>query len=147
VKSIDKCRWAAVVLLASALHVTAEDSMLAPPAHDWTLPMFTKEGYRQMTIRGDEVHPVSSDRVDITRMNVTVFSGKPDAKIDSVLVSPKATFLLNEKIAKGAGAVHLVRDDVEVSGEGWTYIYNEKKVLISQHAHIVFHTALPDLLK
>ena len=136
-----------MVLLASALHVTAEDSMLAPPAHDWTLPMFTKEGYRQMTIRGDEVHPVSSDRVDITGMNVTVFSGKPDAKVDSVLVSPKATFLLNEKIAKGAGAVHLVRDDVEVSGEGWTYIYNEKKVLISQHAHIVFHTALPDLLK
>lgn len=135
------------MLLASALHVTAEDSMLAPPARDWTLPMFTKEGYRQMTIRGDEVHPVSADRVDITGMNVTVFSGKPDAKVDSVILSPKATFLLNEKIARGAGPVRLVRDDVEVSGEGWTYIYSEKKVLISQHAHIVFHTALPDMLK
>jgi hypothetical protein len=144
---MDKCRWAAVALLASALHVTAEDSMLAPPAHDWTLPMFTKEGYRQMTLRGDEVHPVSADRVDITGMNVTVFSGKPDAKVDSVLLSPKATFLLNEKIARGAGAVRLVRDDVEVSGEGWTYIYSEKKVLISKHAHIVFHSALPDMLK
>jgi hypothetical protein len=121
--------------------------MLAPPAHDWTLPMFTKEGYRQMTLRGDEVHPVSADRVDITGMNVTVFSGKPDAKVDSVLLSPKATFLLNEKIARGAGAVRLVRDDVEVSGEGWTYIYSEKKVLISKHAHIVFHSALPDMLK
>jgi hypothetical protein len=146
-KRSEKCRWAAVVLLASALHVTAEDSMLAPPARNWTLPMFTKEGYRQMTIRGDEVHPVSADRVDITGMNVTVFSGKPDAKVDSVILSPKATFLLNEKIARGAGPVRLVRDDVEVSGEGWTYIYGEKKVLISQHAHIVFHTALPDMLK
>jgi hypothetical protein len=43
--------------------------------------------------------------------------------------------------------VRLVRDDIEVTGVGWTYIYNEKKVLISRHAHVVFHSALPDLLK
>jgi len=42
-----------------------------------------------MTLRGDEVHPVSSDRIDILGMNVTVFSGKADTKIDSVLLSPR----------------------------------------------------------
>lgn len=146
-RRLEKCRWAAAALLATALHVTAEDSTLAPPARNWTLPMFTKEGYRQMTIRGDEVHPVSNDRVDIVGMNVTVFSGGPDAKVDSVLLSPEASFLLTEKVARGSKSVRLVRDDVEVSGEGWTYLYNEKKVLISRHAHIVFHTALPDMLK
>jgi hypothetical protein len=147
VNRLEKCRWAAVALLATALHVPAQDTMLAPPARNWTLPMFTKEGYRQMTIRGDEVHPISADRVDISGMNVTVFSGKPDAKVDSVLLSPEATFLLNEKVARGAKSVRLVRDDVEVSGVGWTYLYNEKKVLISSHAHVVFHSALPDMLK
>jgi hypothetical protein len=121
--------------------------MVAPPARNWILPLFTKEGFRQMTIRGDEVRPVNNDRVDITGMNVTVFSGGAGAKVDSVLLSPEATFLLTEKTAHGDKSVRLVRDDVEVSGEGWTYLYNEKKVLISRHAHVVFHSALPDLLK
>jgi hypothetical protein len=147
VNRLEKSRWAAVALLVSVLHAPAQDSLLAPPARNWILPLFTKEGYRQMTIRGDEVHPISADQIDISGMNVTVFSGGPEARVDSVLLSPEATFLLNEKIARGAKSVRLVRDDVEVSGEGWTYLYNEKKVLISKHAHVVFHTALPDMLK
>lgn len=137
----------AIALLASVHCATAQESGIAPPARNWTLPLFTKEGYRQMTLRGDEVRPITSDRIDITGMNVTVFSGTADAKVDSVLLSPEATFLISEKIARGSTFVRLIRDDVEVSGEGWTYNYNEKKVLISRHAHVVFHSALPDMLK
>ncbi len=137
----------AIALLASVPCAPAEEATIAPPARNWTLPLFTKEGYRQMTLRGDEVRPITSDRIDITGMNVTVFSGTPEAKVDSVLLSPEATFLIGEKIARGDKFVRLIRDDVEVSGIGWTYNYNEKKVLISQHAHVVFHSALPDILK
>jgi hypothetical protein len=50
---------------------------VAPPAKELDAsPLHGKEGYRQMTLRGDEVRPVSSDRIDILGMNVTVFSGK-----------------------------------------------------------------------
>jgi hypothetical protein len=142
-----KSRWAAVALLALVPCAPAQDVAVAPPARNWTLPLFTKEGYRQMTLRGDRVQAITADRVDIVGMNVTVFSGGPDPKVDSVLLSPEATFLINEKVARGATTVRLVRDDIEVTGVGWTYIYNEKKVLISRHAHVVFHSALPDLLK
>jgi hypothetical protein len=144
---MDKSRWVAMALLASAHCAPAQESAIAPPARNWTLPLFTKEGYRQMTLRGDEVRPITSDRIDITGMNVTVFSGTADARVDSVLLSPEATFLIGEKVARGNTFVRLIRDDVEVSGEGWTYNYNEKKVLISRHAHVVFHSALPDMLK
>jgi hypothetical protein len=147
VNHLNRGRWAAVALLASVPCAPAQDATIAPPARNWTLPLFTKEGYRQMTLRGDEVRPVTADRVDITGMNVTVFSGNAEAKVDSVLLSPEATFLINEKIARGDKFVRLIRDDVEVSGYGWTYNYNEKKVLISRHAHVVFHSALPDILK
>ena len=133
--------------MAADFPAGAQDLSTAPPAKDWTLPLFTKEGFRELTIRGDEVHPVSSDRVDISGMNVTVFSGTAEAKVDSVLLSPEATFLINEKVAHGDGPVRLVRDDLEVTGEQWTYLYNEKKVIISKHAHVVFHSALPDILK
>jgi hypothetical protein len=146
-KRPNKNLWAAIALLAAAPLAHAQDASIAPPARNWTLPLFTKEGYRQMTLRGDVMRPVTSDRVDISGMNVTVFSGTAEAKVDSVLLSPTATFLINEKVARGEGPVRLVRDDVEVTGIGWTYYYNEKKVLISRHAHVVFHSALPDILK
>jgi hypothetical protein len=138
---------AAAAALAAALGASAQDIQVAPPARNWTLPLFTKEGFRQMTLRGDEVQPVSTDRVDITGMNVTVFDGGADARVDSVLLSPQATFLINERIAKGTREVRLIRDDIEVRGEDWTYFYSEKKVLINRSAHVVFHAALPNMLK
>jgi len=132
---------------AAALGAGAQDIPVAPPARDWTLPLFTKDGYRQMTLKGDQVQPVTSDRVDIVGVNVTVFSGAADERVDSVLLSPEATFLINERIARGSRTVRLIRDDVEVKGEDWTYFYNEKKVLINRGAHVVFHAALPNILK
>jgi hypothetical protein len=147
VNRLQKIGLTAMALGAFAVDEPAQEVAVAPPARNWTLPLFTKEGYRQMTLRGDEVRPVTADRIDVTGLSVTVFSGDPAAKVDSVLLSPEATFLVNEKIAKGEKSVRVVRDDVEVTGEGWTYDYNEKKVLISRHAHVVFQSVLPDILK
>jgi hypothetical protein len=137
----------AALALAAAVSAAAQEIVVAPPAKNWTLPLFTKEGFRQMTLRGDEVQPISNNQVDIIGMNFTVFSGGPEAKVDSVLLSPKATFLIAEKIARGSDSVRLIRDDIDVKGYDWTYFYNEKKVLINRNAHVVFHAALPDMLK
>ena len=120
---------------------------LAPPAHDWVLPLFTKEGYRQMTIKGDEVQPITADQIDMKMMNVTVFTGGAEPRVDSVILSPTAIFMINEKTARGEQAVRVIRDDMEVTGVGWNYDYNAKKVLIFHHVHVVFHSALPDILK
>jgi hypothetical protein len=147
VNRLQKSVLAGAVLIGAVFPAGAQDIASSPPARNWTLPLFTKEGFRELTIRGDEVHPVSSERVDITGMTVTVFSGNAEAKVDSVLLSPEATFLITQKVAHGDGAVRLVRDDLEVTGEQWSYLYNEKKVIISKHAHVVFHSALPDILK
>jgi hypothetical protein len=142
-----KLRWPACLLAASFLGAAAQDLSTAPPANNWVLPLFTKEGYRQMTIRGDQVRPLSADRVDIKGLNVTVFDGTPEARVDSVILSPQATFLIGRKFAKGEEGVRVVRDDIEVTGEGWSYDYTQKTVLISRKAHVVFRAALPDILK
>jgi hypothetical protein len=140
-------RLAAGTALVMATLCGAQDATVAPPAKNWTLPLFTKEGYRQMTLKGAEVRPVTSDRIDIAGLDVTVFSGGPEAKVDTVILSPEASFMINEKIARGDQSVRLVRDDVDVTGQGWTYYYNEKKVLIAHNAHVVFHSGLPDILR
>jgi hypothetical protein len=146
-RSTRKNLAAAAAFIAAALLGIAQDTAVAPPAKNWTLPLFTKEGYRQMTLKGSEVRPVNADRIDITGLDVTVFSGGPEGKVDTVILSPLASFMINEKIAKGDQAVRMVRDDVDVMGLGWTYFYNEKKVLIFHNAHVVFHSGLPQLLK
>jgi hypothetical protein len=144
---MEKALCAAVALLASLPGAAAQDIGSAPPARNWTLPLFTKEGFSQMTLRGDEVRPITADRIDISGMTVTVYSGDARAMVDTVLSSPEATFLISEKIARGDQSVRLVRDDVEVTGESWTYFYNEKKVLIARNARVVFHAAMPDILR
>jgi hypothetical protein len=141
-----KTLFSGAALLAAALS-WAQEATIAPPAKNWTLPLFTREGYRQMTLKGAEVRPVTSDQVDIGGLDVTVFSGGPEAKVDTVIRSPEATFMINERVARGDQAVRLIRDDVDVTGVGWTYYYNEKKVLIAHSAHVVFHSGLPDILR
>jgi hypothetical protein len=147
VRSTRKRLAAAAAFLGAALLGLAQDAAVAPPAKNWTLPLFTKEGYRQMTLKGSEVRPVDSDRIDISGLDVTVFSGDPEGKVETVITSPQASFMINEKIARGDHSVRMVRDDVDVTGVGWTYYYNEKKVLIAHNAHVVFHAGLPQLLK
>jgi hypothetical protein len=137
----------AAVALAAGAACAAQERAVPPPARNWTLPLFTKEGYAQMTLRGDEVRPVTPDRIDVSGLSVTVYSGDAQAKVDSVLTSPEATFMINEKIARGDRSVRLVRDDAEVTGEMWTYSYNEKKVIIARNARVVFHAPMPDILR
>ena len=86
----------------------AADSGLAP-AKNWVLPLFTKEGYHSMTLRGAEVHPVSSVRIDVTDLNITVFSGDDAAQVETVLLSPHASYFPREKRASGPGSVRVIR--------------------------------------
>src|SRR5689334_23166382 len=56
--------------------VTPGDGTQGPPAKNWVLPLFSdKEGYRVMTLRGSEAHSVGANRIDITDLNITSFSG------------------------------------------------------------------------
>ena len=119
-----------------------------PPAKNWVLPIFTdKEGFRSMTLRGGAVQPVGANRIDVTDLNITVFSGDAAARVDSVLLAQSASFFPKTNIATGAKRVRLVRDDYEVSGEGWRYEHAAKKITLQKNTRIVFNAQLNDILK
>lgn len=137
-----------------SLLLLAGGARAAPPAptpvvaKNWSLPLFTKEGYRTMTLRGTEARTISADRIDIVDLNVTTFTGDADAKVESILLCREiASFFPGEKLVRGTSNVRLVRDDIEVTGEEWTYDHNAKKVSLARHARITFKAALPDILK
>jgi len=131
---------------ACLLRAAAADGGLAP-AKNWVLPLFTKEGYHSMTLRGAEVHPFSSDRIDVTDLNITVFSGDPAARVETVLLSSRASYFPHEKKASGRDYVRLIRDDCEITGQDWTYQEEGKKVSIRRHAHVVYYEQLHGLIK
>ncbi len=133
--------------LAPAAEPTPSPAPVTSPAKNWVLPLFTKEGYRSMTLRGTEARLISAARTDIVDLNITVFTGGATAKVESMLLSPAASFFPDEKIARGSSSVRLLRDDLEVTGENWTYDHAAKKVSIARHARVTFAAQLPDLIK
>ena len=120
----------------------------AAPATNWVLPLFTdKEGFRSMTLRGSEVRPVGTKQIAVTDLSITVFSGDAAARVDTILMSPAATFFPKENRASGEKTVRLIRDDIEVTGENWTYDHAAQTVIIRKNTRIVFREQLRDILK
>lgn len=100
-----------------------------------------------MTLRGSAVRPGEAGSVAVTDLNITIFSGNADAKVDSVLLSPSARFFPKEQRASGDKSVRLIQDTMEVTGEDWTYDHHAKKVSINKNVRVTFHAQLNDILK
>jgi hypothetical protein len=141
---------AAAAALPAATAPTAPATPPAPapaPAVNLVLPLFTdKEGFRSMTLRGSEVRPRGRN-IEVTDLSITVFSGDAAARVDSILLSPSATFFTKENRASGEKAVRFIRDDFEVTGVGWTYDHEARKVSLQQNVRVTFRTQLNDILK
>jgi len=138
---------AAAAALAVSPGFSAPDRVIAPIAHNWSVPLFSPQGFRTMTMGGSEMRPIDDNRIDVVDMNILVFSGDAAARVDTIIRSPFATFLHAESIARGSGPVSLIRDDLEVAGEDWTYFELEKRVLLNRHVRVKFQAAMPDILK
>jgi hypothetical protein len=126
------------------------------PAVGWVFPLFTdKEGYHRLTLHGDTARVVGPDQIDVTGFSAVVFSGDATERVDTVLLSPQATFFPKENLAKGASAVRLIlngkdpsrKDDIEVIGRGWTYDHAAKRVSLAHDVRVTFQTQLHDILK
>ena len=126
------------------------DSPAGSPANNWEMTLFTKEGPRSMTLRGSEVRFFGTNRFDVVDFSITIYSGKADAQVDTILLSPYATFLAGDNRdyrANGDKSVRFIREDMEITGEQWTYLHTQRKVTIQKNSRVVFHTPLPDLIQ
>lgn len=122
---------------------------LAPaPAYNWVLPLFSdQEGFRTMTARGTNVRPAEAGAIAVTDLNIWIYTGDASERIETVLLSREAKFFPKEQRATGDGAVRLIRDDAEVTGEGWTYEHAAKKVSLHRNVRVVFTAPLNEFLK
>jgi len=133
--------FVSLAALASGQPITA-----TTPVQNFKLPTFTPEGYRSMLLRGSSA-TVSTGAINLTDMNLTLFAGDATNAVETVILSPVATASPDTGLVRGSDTVRMIRDDIEITGTGWSYDQRHKKVSISRDARIVYRAQLPDLLQ
>jgi hypothetical protein len=119
----------------------------AEPAKIFTSVKDTLEGYHSMRLCGSEARMLTLHLIQLNDMNLTVFSGDASNRVESVLLSPIARVSLDHDTAYGPGAIRLIRDDLELTGEQWNFDHAKKNISIARNVRVVFHSELKDMLK
>ncbi|MET0263151.1 MAG: hypothetical protein ABW223_09655 [Rariglobus sp.] len=138
-----------LALLGTAAFAQSLPTKIKPaaPIKDFRLPMFNEEGKRIRFLRAGEALFVSPTRIDVKDMHLTEFTKDGTGAFDTVLLAPSATFLEDKKIASGNESVRLIRVNVEVTGEQWSYNHLEQRVKIEKNAKVTFQDELSDIIK
>jgi len=100
-----------------------------------------------MTARGTEARAIGSKRLDVVNLNLTLFSGDAAARVETILLSPAATFLPDDKIAHGEKSVRFIGEQLEASGTKWVYRHAENKISLDGNVHVRFNAELKNLLQ
>jgi hypothetical protein len=129
------------------LACSGEAQVPTSSAKQWELTLWTPEGYHSMTLRGDEVRPLSKEAIQVLDLNIEVFSGDASNRIVTILLSPDAVFYPDEQRAAGPKAVRLIRDDAEITGEDWSFQRAGEKVSIGRNVKVIFKASVSDFLK
>ncbi len=117
------------------------------PIKEFRLPTFDKDGKRATFMRAGEALFVSTTQVDVKDMQFILFTKDGTDAFDTTLLAPSATFLTDKQIVSGKESVRVVRIDLEVTGEQWSYNHPAKRVLIGKNARVIFQDELKDIIK
>ena len=89
-------------LFLSTLAAHGANTQIAPdqPIVNFRLPDFTPEGNRSWLVRGSEARYVNKGQVDIKGLNLSIFTGLPDGKVETLILSPSAQVLPGDQDRK-----------------------------------------------
>jgi hypothetical protein len=80
-------------------------------------------------------------------MELILFTGLADEQIDSMLAAASASFFPAKLTASGEESMRLERADLTITGSDWTYDHAAKTVTINRDSHVIFRSAIGDILK
>ena len=91
------------VLLAGAATAPGAATEIATdkPIVNFRLPEFTAEGNRAWLVRGSEARYAAQGQINITGLNLSIFTGLPDGKVETLILSPAAQVRYTDMVAQG----------------------------------------------
>lgn len=141
--------WKILLFLLIAGAALASTTRVATdkPIVNFRLPDFTPEGYRSWLVRGTEARYATEGLVDIRELNLTIFTGEADDKVETLILSPSARIKLGDRQVTGEESIRIINDRFEATGHNWTYDHEAKRVSITKNVRVILHTQLNDILK
>jgi hypothetical protein len=139
----------ALLFLFTAGVALASTTRVAPdrPITNFRLPDFTPDGHRSWLVRGSEARYANEGVVDIKELNLTIFTGLADDKVETLILSPSAQVSISDRQIRGADSIRVINDGFEASGSDWSYHHQEKRITIARNVRVVLHTQLKDILQ
>jgi hypothetical protein len=137
---------AAALAAPAAAQVSTRVSSDAPIVN-FRLPTFTDDGFRAWLVRGSEARLISAREIDVSELTMTVFSGDAAERVTTMILSPAARLLPEQQVVHGPGALRVIDDEFEATGEQWRYDHREKRVSIGRNVRVAFRAQLKDLLQ
>lgn len=117
------------------------------PILNWRLPSFTPEGHRESLVRGTEARLLPDGNVDLQDLTLTLFVGDATNRIETILLSPAARVLTEERAITGRSAIRVINDQFEARGTGWRYEHRTKRVSLEKNVRVTFTAELANLLQ
>lgn len=141
--------------LGSALNAADSGVAANAPVINFKLTLLDEQGNRTGLLRGDEARYISSSQIDLIAMQYTTYIENSANEIDSTLIAPTASVFMENGKARvhGNDSVRLIRKNIEVTGEQWTYEHSGKNnatpkmIVIERNVRVVFQIELKDILK
>jgi len=141
-------RYLLLILLPGTTALAASTQVsTTKPIINFSLPSFTAEGFRTWLVRGSEAQYVDADRIDVKGLTLSIFSGKADGKVDTLILSPTATVMPADTVVTGTDTIRVINDEFEATGSEWRYVHKERKVTIEKNVRISFRAEFKDILK
>jgi lipopolysaccharide export system protein LptC len=117
------------------------------PIINFRLPTFTADGHRSWLVRGSEAMFADQNTINVRELTLSIFSGKADEKVETMILSPKARVQTGESVVTGEDTIRVINDQFEATGSDWRYAHKEKRVNIARNVRVVFNSELKDFLK
>ena len=141
--------------MAAAVTAFAEDPEISPdkPIVNFRLPNFTPDGFRSWLVRGSEAYYLpKANQIDVKELSLSVFSGKNDGKLVTMMLSPSAKVFPSEAIVTSDSALRVINDEYEATGTGWRFSYTDNKkkdykITVTKKVRVTFSAETKDLLK
>jgi hypothetical protein len=134
-------------LVTATTALAATQLSTQKPVVNFRLPMFTADGYRAWLVRGSEASYAEGGRIQIKELTLSVFSGRADERVDTLLLSPDALVNPASSLVTGSSTIRVISDQFEASGSDWSYAHKDKKVSIAKNVRVTFHAEFKDFLK
>ena len=139
--SLSISAWAAAILIAGA------QLMPDAPVSNFRLPMFGEDGFPEWDLRGEEARYVDEKQVDLNGMKLSVYDDLQPGRVETVIVSPSAVFLIEENRLVGNDSIRVDGDNFQVLGDIWRWIGDEKSVEIDGNVKVTFFEELTGILQ